>query len=158
LPLAGVSFSALVAIPTVTFLLATYNKQVTILRDWAALKIAVIPAPVISGFVERLHPIALPSLTFWLLISTIFLAVASTLFTGACPDRIKEFSLKQWEDELRQPASQYLSLAWSRRWARVPAAICYLLGTAGTGLIFLVKLWNAGRFIITNTELPWWAW
>jgi hypothetical protein len=161
LPLFGVSFSALVAIPVVIFLLGAYNEQVERLQEWAsthAEKLPTVASSLLEQFANRLHPIPIPNLTFWLLISTLFLGTASMLYALVCPARVKEFSLERWTDELNRPALHYLSLSWSHRWVRLVAGVCYLVGGFGTILILIMKLWNAGEFIIKNTALPWWEW
>jgi hypothetical protein len=61
-------------------------------------------------------------------------------------------------DEFGRLALHYLPLSWSHRWMRLVAGVCYLVGAFGTLLILIVKLWNAGKFIIENTSLPWWQW
>ena len=161
LPLFGVSFSALVAIPVVTFLLGAYNEQVGRLQEWASTHAEKLP-PIATSSLEqlasRLHPIPIPSLTFWLFISTLFLGAASMLYAIVCPPRVKEFSLERWTDELRRPALHYLPLSWGHRWVRVVTGGCYLVGGLGTLLILIAKLLNAGKFIIANTTFPWWQW
>jgi hypothetical protein len=172
LPLFGLSFSTLIAIPTVAFLLATYNKQVAHLHDWADRYRASIeysrlhdwvdPYPEaverisnLAEFASRLQAIPLPSLTFWLLISTVLLGIGSALFSLVCPARIREFSLQQWMHELRRSALHYLPFSWQYRWTRGIAFVCYVVGGLGTLTILLLKLWNAATFIIKNTDLPW---
>jgi hypothetical protein len=161
LPLFRVSFSTLVAIPVVTFLIGVYNEQVGRLQEWASIHTEKFP-PLATSLLEqlasRLHLIPISNLTFWLLISTLFLGTASMLYALVCPARVKEFSLERWTDELRRPALHYLSLSWGHRWVRVIAGGCYLVGGAGTVLILIVKLWNTGKFIVANTTLPWWQW
>lgn len=161
LPLFGVSFSTLVAIPVVTFLIGVDNEQVGRLQDWASTHAEKLP-PVATSLLEqlasRLHPIPIPSLSFCLLISTLFLGTASMLYALVCPARVKEFSLERWTAELNRPALHYLPLSWSHRWVRLVAGVCYLVGASGTIAILIVKLWNAAVFIIKNTALPWWQW
>jgi hypothetical protein len=179
LPLFGVSLSALVTIPIVTFLLGAYNDQIRNVQNWAKDHAGEIAAKtqkigeqlgsqqlgqqlgneaerLLMQLAERLNEIPLPNLTFWLLISTVFLGVASTLYTLFCPARIKEFSLDRWTDELGQPALHYLPLSWGMRSLRVIVGVCYVVGGLGTLGILLVKLWWAGVYIMRNTTLPWW--
>lgn len=160
LPLFGISFSALVAIPSAAFLLAAYNEQVDRFHEWARAERqgALTTGTQLTEIADRLQQIPLPSLTFWLLVSTALLGVASTIHALFCPPRIKEFSLERWTDELRHPALHYLPLSWTHRWLRLVAALAYLVGGAGTLAIICVKLWNAAVFIIENTRLPWWWW
>ena len=157
LPLFGVSFSALVAIPVTTFLLAAYNDQIEHLREWTVAHSSEIP-PRFMQLADRVQTIPLPSLTFWLLVSTALLALASILYALMCPPRVKEFSLEQWVDQFGHPGLHYLSLSWRARWPRVIAFGCYCVGGTLTGLILIAKGYGAGRFIIENTMLPWWLW
>jgi hypothetical protein len=161
LPLFGVSLSTLVAIPVVAFLLGAYNDQVGRLQEWAsshADRLPPIAASVLEQLASRLHRIPIPTLTFWLLISTFFLGTASLLYTLFCPARVKEFSLESWTNEIGRSALHYLPLSWRYRWVRVIVGVCYSVGGFGTLLILIVKLINAGKFIVGNTTLPWWQW
>src|SRR5262249_13690096 len=108
LPLFGVSFSALVTIPIVSFLIATYNDQVALLKAHAlheasALAARISPSAEQHNFpastidiaeaaqqkfvqiILQIHEIPLPRLTFWLMISTLILGVASALYALFCP-------------------------------------------------------------------------
>jgi hypothetical protein len=149
LPLFATSLSALVAIPVVFYIFALYNDQLLRLQERAdqllrlheraaqsalasdtalVSRIEQILARVeetLRGLLAALHPIPVPSLSFWLLLSTVLLGIASTLFALLCPSRVREFSLDRWTDELRQSAIQYLPISWSRRCARTVAGPCY---------------------------------
>jgi hypothetical protein len=161
LPLFGVSFSALVVIPIVVFLIGTYNEQVRRLQDWASSHAEKLP-PAATSLLEplasRLHPIPIPNLTFWLLISTFLLGTASMLYALFCPARVKEFSLEGWTNEIGRSGLHYLPLSWGHRWVRLIVGVCYLAGGLGTILILIVKLINAGKFIVANTTVHWWQW
>jgi hypothetical protein len=147
LPLFGTSFSVLIVIPSLFWLLAEYNRQI----DRIQRAVVAVPVPEhIKTLVSSLHPIQVPSLSLWILISTLLLAIASTLFTTFCPSRIKEYSPAQWEYQLRESMLPYLVDSWSNPLARIVAAPCYLLGAVGTVIILAIKLFNAGKFIIKN--------
>jgi hypothetical protein len=73
--------------------------------------------------------------------STILLAVGSTLYTFFCPSRIKEFSCDQWCDQLGHSLLHYWPLAWKHRYIRLTCAAC----VPGS------KLWETGVFISMNT-------
>jgi hypothetical protein len=161
LPLFGVSFSVLVAIPVVAFLIGTYNEQVERLQELTSNDAEKLPpkaASLLEQLVYNLHPIPIPNLSFWLLISTVFLGTASMLYAIVCPPRVKEFSLERWTNEIGRSALHYLPLSWRHRWVRVVAFVCYLIGGFGTLLILIVKLVNAGKFIFAHATLPWWQW
>jgi hypothetical protein len=137
LPLFGVSFSTLVAIPVVLFLIGTYNEQVGRLHEWVSSHGEQLP-PVATLPLEQLakvlHRIPIPNLSFWLLISTLLLAIASFLYALRCPARVKEFSLEGWTNEIRRSALHYLPLSWRERWVRLVVGVCYLVG--GLGCVF----------------------
>jgi hypothetical protein len=49
---------------------------------------------------DHLHREPIPSLSLLLLISTLLLGIGATIFTLACPPRIREFNRDQWRDQL----------------------------------------------------------
>jgi hypothetical protein len=152
LPLFATSLSALVSIPIIFYLLSVYNLQIEHLKERPLPPDA--PGQV-RHFIDSLQPLALPSLSLWLLASTLLLGIASMIFSSLCPARVREFSLTQWMDEHGKPALHYLADSWSKRWARMIAAPFYLIGGGGTAIILLVKLWNAGEFIWKNSKFGW---
>jgi hypothetical protein len=101
----------------------------------------------------RPHPI--PSQSFLLLVSTVLLAAASTLFTFFCPSRIKEFSHDQWCDQLGRPLLYYWPFAWKRRHIRLICAACYALGGAGALWVLGTKIWSTAQFILKHSMFPW---
>ncbi|HEX3864515.1 MAG TPA: hypothetical protein VHY35_22760 [Stellaceae bacterium] len=150
LPLFGTSLSALVSIPLLFFALSYYNDHVRRLHD----------APTAADFklfVNTLHEIPLPALSFWLLISTLLLGIASSIYSLACPARVREFSQSQWTDQFGKSGLVYLSDSWSRRRVRALVAAFYWIGGAGTSIILLIKLWNAAVFIWKNSTFGWLA-
>jgi hypothetical protein len=153
LPLFGISYSVLITVPVLLFALAIYNKQITSLRELAAPG-ALADNPemhLVRSLLAKLHTIPVPDLTLWLIVVTLLLAIASTLYTLVCPARVKEFSVSQWTDELGLSSLQYLPLSWSRRMARLVSGACYAIGGAGALIIILVKIATAIRFLLTNS-------
>ena len=158
LPLLSASYTALILIPIVFYGLALYNDKVEMLRTWAEQVASVPDNPLhrlATLFRARLHPHPIPSQSFILLISTILLAVASTLYTALCPSRIKEFSRDQWCDQLGRSLLHYWPLAWKHRWARFICIACYTLG--GLGVLWVIgnKIWNVAGFILKHSAFPW---
>jgi hypothetical protein len=134
LPLFGMSYTALILIPIVFYGLALYNDKIDLVRTWAE-HVTALPdhpmhqlAPLV---LERLHPRPIPNQSFLLLLSTLLLAVGSTLYTFFSPSRIKEFSRDQWCDQLGRSLLHYWPLAWMKRYVRLACAACYALGGAG---------------------------
>jgi hypothetical protein len=91
-----------------------------------------------------------------LLVSTVLLAIASTLYTWRCPSRIKEFSRDQWCDQLGRSLLHYWPMAWKERGVRLFCAACYLLGGGGALWVLGNKVVETAQFIVKHSTLPWW--
>jgi hypothetical protein len=104
---------------------------------------------------DRLHPRPIPSLSFVLLVSTILLAVGSTLYTFFCPSRVKEFSRDQWCDQLGHSLLHDWPLAWKHRYIRLAFAACYALGGTGALWVLSTKVWHTAWFILKHSTFPW---
>ncbi|MCH8344697.1 MAG: pentapeptide repeat-containing protein [Planctomycetes bacterium] len=127
-----------------------YQHEVDALQDWArqhmdddssALTawIAAIPdnLPVPSPFVLQLFAI-------------VFLAVAATIYSYACPDIIQEWSRTKWVDEQDEAELEYRAAAFGYRWWRYICAffywpgalytIYYLISRGFDTLVFLLSL------------------
>jgi hypothetical protein len=158
LPLFGASYSALILIPIIFYGLALYNDQVALVRAWAE---QVIAQPdhllhrLASLVLTSLHPRPIPQQSFLLLVSTLLLAVGSTLYTFFCPSRVKEFSRDQWCDQLGHSLVHYWPLAWKHRLIRLVCAACYALGGAGALWVLGTKLWRVLWFILKCSPYSW---
>lgn len=148
MPLFGVSYSALILIPLFFYFLAIYNNNIDIAKQ---LIIANQPNPATLLIIEKLHPLSVPSLSLWLLVSTLFLAIASTIYAVACPPRIKEFSSDQWTDQLGHSLVHYWALSWKFRKTRLICSFFYITGGGGVLWVIGNKVWNATIFILNNT-------
>jgi hypothetical protein len=158
LPLFGVSYTVLILIPIFFYGLAFYNDKVDSMRHWAEALGTTDDHPlrqVGTLILATLHRQPIPSLSFWLLMSTVLLAIGSTIFTLRCPSRIREFSREEWCDRLRRPLLHYWPLSWKYRWWRLPCAICYTLGGALALWVIGNKVWSVAVFIIENSMFPW---
>jgi Pentapeptide repeats (8 copies) len=158
LPLFGISYTALILIPIVFYGLALYNDKIELVRAWAEQVIALPDHPwhrLAPLVLERLHPRPIPSLSLVLLVSTILLAAASTLYTWRCPSRIKEFSRDQWCDQLGRSLLHYWPLAWKERCVRLICAACYAIGGAGALWVLGTKVWQTALFIVKHSTWPW---
>ena len=98
--------------------------------------------------------LTIPRLSFILFVSTILLAVGSTLYTFFCPSRVKEFSRDQWCDQLGRSLLHYWPLAWKHRYLRLACAACYALGGAGALWVLGTKVWQTARFILQHSTVP----
>jgi hypothetical protein len=158
LPLFGVSYTVLILIPIIFYVLALYNDKIELIRAWAE-QIVVRPDPPLHRFapllLDRLYPRPIPSLSFVLLVSTILLAAGSTLYTFFCPSRIKEFSRDQWCDQLGHSLLHYWPIAWKHRYIRLGCAACYALGGVGALWVLGTKVWQTALFILKHSTFPW---
>jgi len=158
LPLFGVSYSTLILIPIIFYGLALYNDQVTLVRAWAE-QIMAQPDHILhrlaSLVLARFHPRPIPQQSLLFLVSTILLAVGSTLYTFFCPSRVKEFSRDQWCDQLGRSLVHYWPLAWKHRIIRLVCAGCYTLGGAGALLVIGTKVWRVLLFILKYSTVSW---
>jgi hypothetical protein len=158
LPLFGVSYSALILIPVVFYGLALYNDMIDLMLAWAEQAVTIPDHPLhrlAPLILERLHHIPIPRLSFVLFVSTILLAVGSTLYTFFCPSRVKEFSRDQWCDQIGRSLLHYWPLAWKHRYIRLTSAACYALGGIGALLVLSTKVWNTAWFILKHSTFPW---
>jgi Pentapeptide repeats (8 copies) len=158
LPLFGVSYTVLILIPLIFYGLALYNDQIGLVHAWAEQAVTSPDHPLhrlAPLLLERLHPSPLPSQSLLLLISTVLLAVGSTLYTFFSPSRVKEFSRDQWCDQLSRPLLHYWPLAWKHRYIRLVCAACYALGGAGALWVLGTKVWQTALFILEHSTFPW---
>jgi hypothetical protein len=158
LPLFGISYTVLILIPIVFYGLAVYNDKIDLVRAWAE-QVSALPdhpwtrlAPLV---LERLHPRPIPSQSLLLLITTVLLAMGSTLYTFFSPSRIKEFSRDQWCDQIGRSLLHYWPLAWRYRYIRLACAACYALGGLGAAWVLLWKVGYTAQFIWENSTWPW---
>lgn len=144
LPLFGVSYSALVLMPFLFYLLELFNNRVNQMRSAAA---SIEPngasGHLARALVDHLHSEPVPRLSFVLFLCTIVLAIGATIYAALCPARIKEFSKGQWQDQLGRSLILYLPFSWKYRWARIACAACYAVGGAGALFVLLTKIVGA---------------
>lgn len=161
LPLFGASYAALVLIPISFYLLDIYNQHiVATVRAWGmALETSTDDrlSQLAPSFLAHIHQLPIPSQSLLLLVATILLALASTIYVLGCPARIKEFSREQWCHELRHELVHYWPFAWRHRFWRVVCGVSYVIGGTLVLWILATKLWRAGAFIVRNME-PRWFW
>jgi uncharacterized protein YjbI with pentapeptide repeats len=145
LPLFGASYSVLILIPTYLYALSVYNNLVTAARAW--IEHSGLSARGSEIILRYLHEEPIPSRWKLLLLSTLSLAVASTIYALGCPPRIKAFSRDQWCDEHRHSLVHYWADAWKMRWLRLICFAMYIVGGLGALWVLLTKLWCAGAIL-----------
>ena len=158
LPLFGISYTALILIPIVFYILALYNEHIDLVRAWAQQAVTSPDHPLhrlAPLLLERLHPRPIPSQSLVLLLSTGLLAVGSSLYMVFCPSRIKEFSRDQWYYQLNRSLLHYWPFAWKHRYIRLTCAACYGLGGAGALWVLGAKGWHTTLFILQHSMFPW---
>jgi len=155
MPLFTASYTALISIPIVMYGYALYNERTETLRQWAATTGSSStrePLGNIAVFVtENVHKLNLPTWSLELLVSTILLAAASTIYAAICPSRVKEFSRDQWCDEFNKSIVHYWAYAWKHRHLRVLTFALYVVGALGVVVVLTVKLVNTAIFIYQNS-------
>ncbi|WP_439628196.1 pentapeptide repeat-containing protein [Gemmata sp.] len=139
MPLFGLSYSVLILIPIYIYGLAWYNTQID--------KLQLGQATGEWSLVQHLQPMPLPSRSLILLISTILLAIASTLYTLFCPSRIREFTKDVWCDQLNRSLLNYWPLAWRYPGVRALCGACYVVGGFGALYVLVAKIATAGAYI-----------
>lgn len=144
LPLFGVSYSALVLLPFLFYLLETFDGRISQIRAAASsIPLESAGGRLAAALVAHLHTEPVPRLSFVLFLCTIVLAIGATIYAALCPARIKEFSKDQWEDQLDRPIILYLPLSWKHRLARIACATCYAIGGGGVLFVLLTKIIGA---------------
>jgi hypothetical protein len=144
LPLFGASYSALLLMPFLVYLLEIFNGRVNQIRN----AVANVSAngrggELANALLRHLHTEPVPRLSFVLFLCTIVLAIGATIHVILCPPRIKEFSKEQWQDQLGRSLIHYLPFSWKHRWARIVCAICYAVGGGGVLFVLLTKIIGA---------------
>lgn len=155
LPLFAASYSVLIAIPFFFYALEIYNDKVAFVRSWANDLVASTDTNslIAQTILQRLHPLPKPGLSVLLLVSTLLLAIAATIYAIWCPSRVKEFSRDQWTHQLGLSVVHYLAAAWTRRTLRLIALALYITGGTGAGIVLVSKLVNVARFLLAPN--PW---
>jgi hypothetical protein len=151
LPLFGASYSALIVIPAYLYALEVYNDQVKAARAW--IETSDVPARASEAILSHLHEEPIPSRWGLLLVSTILLAAASTIYALACPSRVKSFSRDQWCDEHGHSLVHYWADAWKMRPLRLACAAMYVLGGVGASYVLITKLWCAGAILLGSPSV-----
>jgi uncharacterized protein YjbI with pentapeptide repeats len=152
LPLFGASYTALLAIIVYLAALEFYNERVDIVRGWAdkvetaGERLPDRASDAVTHLAEvvrdKVHPQPPPAQSWLILISTVLLAAASTIYVLGCPEEIKEYSRVQWCYELNRPLVHYWPRSWTRRWLRVVCAVFYAVGgLLGAWVIFWKVVW-----------------
>ncbi|HUU45617.1 MAG TPA: pentapeptide repeat-containing protein [Acidobacteriota bacterium] len=158
LPLFAASYSVLILIPLFFYVLGIYNEKVVLLQEWSSQLGPAADSTVqaLAALVrDRVHKWPIPQQSLLLLMSTVLLAIGSTLYAIFAPSRIKEFSRDQWVDQLGQSLLHYWPLSWRHRPLRLVCAACYAIGGAGVLWVIATKVWRVAGFIIENTDFPW---
>lgn len=144
LPLFGVSSATLILMPIFFYLTAHYNRTLASLRE--AFPLSADNAIAIA--VGKLPILHTPSLSFLTLVAAFSLAVASAIYSFACPPLPKEFSLTQWQYQLEKSPIPYKAQAWAHRWLRVICVIFYCLGGGLGAYVLSIKLWRTAKYIL----------
>lgn len=153
LPIFGASYLALIFVP-VLFSVITYLNGFLEFLKYDLITYQCTDFTFIyryqSILFDSLVKLELPFKPILLLISTVCLASASTLYIAFCPSRIKEFSIDYWLNALNQQKLHYLAEGWRHRYARMICLFLYIAG-ASLGLFLIIsKVINVAKYIIQN--------
>jgi len=160
LPLFTASYTAVIVIPVVAYGYSLYNEGVVSLRQKAeGLSNEDASHRMLARFIlDNAHFVPMPAWSLELLVATVLLAIASTIYAIFCPSRVKEFSRDRWCDELGKSVVHYCAHAWTRRWLRVACLFFYVSGGVLAAVLILTKIVNAGAYIYESigwTFLHW---
>jgi len=168
LPLFGASYTVLLLIPVFIFTLATYNRYVVGPAQAFAVSVReavdsdrsthteLTAIAAASAIEEHVAPLAIPSQSLLILLSTFLLAIGSSIYVLFCPSRVKEFTRDQWCDQLGKSLLHYWPITWKHRMLRIVCASCYGVGGIGAAWVIVVKVLRAGRFIYENSRFSLW--
>lgn len=163
-PLFGISYTTLILLYLYLQWVAFANDKVQRMNDTSSIareyvaRTDGVPASIKEEVVSRLKPIQLvrPDWIVWVvLVSNVFLAVASTIYALWCPERVKEFTKSRWCDEFRRPLIHYWPLAWSFPMCRAVCGITYYAGATGVVFVISWKVVIAAVLIAKTVPAPW---
>ncbi len=109
-----------------------YQRAVDALQVWARRHMdddSAAPTAWIAAIPDNLP---VPSPFVLQLFAVVFLAVAATIYSYACPDIIQEWSRTKWVDEQSNAELEYRAADFSYRWRRYICAVFYWPGALYT--------------------------
>ncbi len=123
--------------------------------SWAAFVLSVIFVNAIqtlnqTKFIEVLdYPVPVPERIFLIILSSVFLAIATTIYKIKCPDLVQNFTESQWVYEHKHPRPRYLVNALAEQgWRRV-CFILMILGSLIAGGLILERLYSAVSYLFS---------
>lgn len=123
------SYAALVTSVVVMTLMGYFNEKLSIVRDLSssAVNQGILSETIGNRIVELAHPWHATWRHVVVLIATLCIAVASTLFLF-CPSRVREFTIDQWVFSAKRPSFEYHTETWAHPLARACCATAYAVG------------------------------
>ncbi|MHC4877698.1 MAG: pentapeptide repeat-containing protein [Planctomycetota bacterium] len=153
----GASYSVLILVPLLIFVIAGINAYVIEPLHSLAQHVLSVQGETLPSWATKaaeiaasVEPLSAPHNSVLLLCSATLLAIASTLFATQCPSRVKEFTRDYWCDVLGNELLQYTCFSWRYTPVRITSAACYLLGGAGALWVLATKLYYAIQFILEH--------
>ena len=137
LPFFGFSYVGTALILFLLSVIDSYNAQIRSFNEWAG---SDQSTGSFSYLPKHFHAIDLDWQTPSLLLGAALLIVASTIYAWKCPERIKEFSLERWTNELGKEAINYVPLTWRNPILRVVCGACFYAGSTITAVVLVVRL------------------
>lgn len=153
LPVFGISYFAIIAIPVGMYAIARYNHFVDFVVS-VQQSTGGLDDGAFGSHISSPYHIQTPSQMLYALVSAIALAVASTLYHFVCPDRIKEFTREQWTNQLGKQLIQYLPYSWRHQSVRWLCIGLYAVGGTLGLWVLVTKMGRAAVFVWRNSEFP----
>jgi hypothetical protein len=153
LPLFGVSYVAVIAIPLFMYAIARCNDFLDVMTS-AQHNLVEAHGVSIATHLPSLDHLKTPSQMLYALTSAVALAFATTLYHFRCPDRIKEYTREAWTSELGNQLVQYLPLSWRYEYVRWSCAFFYFIGFTFGLWVLLWKVGRAAVYIWQHSEFP----
>jgi uncharacterized protein YjbI with pentapeptide repeats len=160
LPLFGASYTALLVTIAYISILSFYNEKVDAVRDWAEKVSAAAEERLPTSAADsvdrlalavkgRLQPQPPTDQAAIILVSTVLLAIASTIYSIWCPEEVRDFSRAQWCHELNKWLVHYWARSWTMRGLRITCGSLYVVGALLAGWLILSKVCWAAYYLAT---------
>ena len=97
-----------------------------------------------TQFISVIHyPVPIPQNMLWIILSSMLLAISSTIYRLMCPNIIQDFTQSQWVYEHNHPRPFYLVKTLAKEKWRYTCVILLILGGFIAVIIFSIRLLRA---------------
>ncbi|MDD2463142.1 MAG: pentapeptide repeat-containing protein [Desulfobulbus sp.] len=151
LPLFGASYLAIVLIPILFGIIKYLNNHIQIINNFIKsnyiFKISKAQIFADQYIIHKITLISYPDFPELILISSILLAIGSTIYNLFCPSRIKEFSHDVWVDQLYREPIHYFPVAVKNRPMILISLISYTFGAILSLFVIINNLLKTINYI-----------